>query len=47
MKEAWVSFETRLICCLFLEDEDPVPEDWKRSKFKELVISEYGEQMAG
>jgi hypothetical protein len=30
----------------YFKDEDPVPEDWKRSKFKESVTSEYGEQMA-
>jgi Reverse transcriptase (RNA-dependent DNA polymerase) len=42
-----VNFETRFKHRLFLEDEDPVTEDWKRSKFKELVTSEYGEQMAG
>jgi hypothetical protein len=33
--------------CLFLEDKDPVPEDWKRSKLKELVPSDYWAQMAG
>jgi hypothetical protein len=47
MKEDLVSFETQFKRCLFLEDEDPVPEDWKRSKIKESVTSEYGEQMAG
>jgi Reverse transcriptase (RNA-dependent DNA polymerase) len=47
MKEALVNFETRFKHRLFLEYEDPAPEDWKRSKFKELVTSEYGEQMAG
>jgi hypothetical protein len=47
VKEDLVNFEKRFKHCLFLEDEDPVPEDWKRSKFKELVTSEYGEKMAG
>jgi hypothetical protein len=47
MKEDLVNFETRFTHRSFLEDEDPVPEDWKRSRFKESVTSEYGEQMAG
>jgi hypothetical protein len=47
MKEDLGNVETRLKHRLFLEDEDPVPEDWKRSKFKELLTSEYGEHMAG
>jgi hypothetical protein len=47
MKEDLMNFETRFKHCLFLEDKDSVPEDWKRSKFKESVRSEYGEQMAG
>jgi hypothetical protein len=47
MKEDLVNFEARFKHRLFLEDEDLVPEDWKRSKFKESVTSEYGEQMAG
>jgi Reverse transcriptase (RNA-dependent DNA polymerase) len=42
IKEDLVNFETRFKHRLFLEDEDPVPKDWK-----ELVTSEYGEQMAG
>jgi hypothetical protein len=42
-----VSFENGFKHRLFLEDEDPVPEDWKRSTFKESVTSEYGEPMAG
>jgi hypothetical protein len=46
MKEDLVIFEKRFIRRLFLEDKDPVPEDWKRSKFKKLVTSDYGEQMA-
>jgi hypothetical protein len=41
-----VNFETRNKNHLFLEDDDPVSEDWKRLKFKESVTSEYGEQMA-
>jgi hypothetical protein len=40
-KEDLVNFETRFKRRLFLEDKDPVFEDWK-----ELVTSEYGEQMA-
>jgi hypothetical protein len=47
MKENWVNFETRFKHRLFLEDKDSVCEYWKRSKFKELVTSEYGERMAG
>jgi hypothetical protein len=47
MREDLVNFETRFKHCLFLEEEDPVPEDWNRSKFKESVKTEYGEQMAG
>jgi hypothetical protein len=47
MKEDLVNFGTRFKHRLFLEDKDSVPEDWRRSKFKELVTSEYGEQMAG
>jgi Reverse transcriptase (RNA-dependent DNA polymerase) len=47
MKKDLVNFETRFKHRLFLEDDDSVPEDWKRSKFKELVTSEYGEKMAG
>jgi Reverse transcriptase (RNA-dependent DNA polymerase) len=47
MKADLVNFETRFKHHLFLEDEDPVPEDWKRSKFKESVTTEYGEQMTG
>jgi Reverse transcriptase (RNA-dependent DNA polymerase) len=47
MKDDLVSFETWFKRCLFLEDKDPVPEEWKRSKFKGLLTSEYGEQMAG
>jgi hypothetical protein len=46
MKYNLVNFETWFKHCLFLEDKDPVPEDWKRSKFKELVTSEHGEQVA-
>jgi hypothetical protein len=42
MKEDLVNFETRFKRRLFLEDNDPVPEDWKK-----LVASEYDEQMAG
>jgi hypothetical protein len=42
-----VKFETRFKHCLFLEDKDRFPEDWKRSKFKELVTSDFGEQMEG
>jgi hypothetical protein len=37
--------ETRFKHCLFFEDKDPVPVGWKRSKFKELVTSEYGQQL--
>jgi hypothetical protein len=47
MKDNLVNFETRFKHCLFLEDKDPIPEDWKRSKFKELVTSDYGEQLEG
>jgi hypothetical protein len=47
MKEDLMNFETRFKHCLFLEDKDSFPEDWKRSKFKESVTSEYGEQMSG
>jgi hypothetical protein len=47
MKEDSVNFETRFKHRLFLEDKDPVPEDWKTSNFKESVTSEYGEQIAG
>ena len=47
MKDILENFETRFKHCLLLEDKVPVPEDWKRSKFKELVTSKYGEQMAG
>jgi hypothetical protein len=47
MQEALVNFETRFKQRLSLEDEDPVPEDWKRSEFKESVTSEYGDKMAG
>jgi Reverse transcriptase (RNA-dependent DNA polymerase) len=47
MNEDLVNFETRLKLRLFLDDTDSVPVDWKRSKFKESVTSEYGEQMAG
>jgi Reverse transcriptase (RNA-dependent DNA polymerase) len=47
MKEDLVNFETRFKHYLFLEDDDPVFEDWKRSKIKELVTAEYWEQMAG
>jgi hypothetical protein len=35
MKEDLVNFETRFKRRLFLEDKDPAPEDWQRSKFKE------------
>jgi hypothetical protein len=42
MKEDWENFETQFKHCLFLEDKDSVPENWKQSKFKELVTSEYG-----
>jgi hypothetical protein len=45
MKDNLVNFETRFKHCLFLEDKDPIPEYWKRLKFKELVTSEYGEQL--
>jgi hypothetical protein len=41
MKDNLVNFETQFKYCFFLEDKDPIPEDWKRSKFKELVTSEY------
>jgi hypothetical protein len=44
LKEDLVSFETQFKHCFFL---DQVPEDWKRSKFKELVTSKYGEQREG
>jgi hypothetical protein len=37
MKEDLVHVETQFKHCLFLEDKDPVPEDRKRSMFKELV----------
>jgi hypothetical protein len=47
MKEDLVNFETRFKPRLFLENKDPVPEDWKISKVKELVTSDYREQMAG
>jgi hypothetical protein len=47
MKDNLVNFETQFKHCLFLEDKDPIPEYWKRSKFKELVTSEYGEQLEG
>jgi hypothetical protein len=47
MKEDLAIFETRFKHRLFLEYEDPVPEDWKISKLKESVSSKYGEQMAG
>jgi hypothetical protein len=47
MKKELVNCETRFKHCLFLEYEDPVHDDWKRSTFKESVTSEYGEQMAG
>jgi hypothetical protein len=43
MKEDLVNFDIRFKRRLFLEDKDPVPEDWKRSKFKKLVTSEYEE----
>jgi hypothetical protein len=47
MKEDLVIFETRFNHRFFLKDEEPAPEDWTRSKLKELVTSEYAEQMAG
>jgi hypothetical protein len=47
MKEDLVNFETRFKHRLFLEDVYSLPEDMKRSTFKESVTSEYGEQMAG
>jgi hypothetical protein len=37
MKNNLVHFKTQFNHCLFLENKDRVPEDWKRSKFKELV----------
>jgi hypothetical protein len=40
-----LNFETQFKYCFFLENKDPIPEDWKRSKFKELVTSDYGEQL--
>jgi hypothetical protein len=43
MKEDLVNFEKRFKHRLFLEDKDSASEDWKRSKFKEFVTSEYGE----
>jgi hypothetical protein len=47
LKEALVNLETRFKYHLFLEDEDPVPGYWKRSKLKDSVTTECGEQMAG
>jgi hypothetical protein len=47
MKDNLVNFEARFKHCLFFEDKDPIPVDWKRSKFKELVTSECGEQLEG
>jgi hypothetical protein len=46
MKDNLENFENQFKHCLCLEDKYRVPENWKRSKFKELVTSEYGEQMA-
>jgi hypothetical protein len=37
IKEDLVNFETRFKRRLFLKDKDPVPESWKRSKYKKLV----------
>jgi hypothetical protein len=45
MKDNLVSFEAIFKHLLFLEDKDPVSEDWMRSKFKELATSDYGEQI--
>jgi hypothetical protein len=47
MTDTLINFETRFNHCLILEDKDPTPEDWMRSKFKELETSAYGEQYEG
>jgi hypothetical protein len=47
IKEDSVNFETWFKRRLVHEGKDPVPEDWQRSKIKELGTSEYREQMAG
>jgi hypothetical protein len=45
MKDNLVNFETQFKYYFFLEDKNPIPEDWDSSMFKELVTSEYGEKL--